>query len=374
MRPLAAGGVHVHARNARTRIVLAEHPLHLLRAQPSLAQPRSPAARAGDVQRFRMLAVVTHEPLGRAVMREADAAVGTDGHVAAGAALHERRVAASVQQEDTLLAPGEPVAQRHIEWLADGHRERGIGVGRVRGLRLRLVSAQIHHVHVWQPRTAGAIGQREQLVLARRRIAPALQAGRGTAQHHDGALRARAHDGDFARVIAWCLALLVAALVLLVHDDGAQVAERCEDGRSRTHRDALFTATQREPCVISLAVRQRAVEHGNAVAEHGAKAIHRLRSKRDFRHEDDGRLPLVDHHAPQQFQVHQCLATARDAMQQRDMTGRGDRESVDRDALRPGGSVRVRRAARAREERIALHRLVVERHQLARHQALQHRR
>src|SRR3982751_2653655 len=77
-----------------------------------------------------------------------------------------------------------------------------------------------------QARAAGAVGQREQLVLAGRGVRPALQARRRAAQYHHRPFRARAHDRDLARVVARRLALLVARLVLLVHDDRAEVLHR----------------------------------------------------------------------------------------------------------------------------------------------------
>jgi hypothetical protein len=89
VRPLRAGGVHVHARDARRRPAIGEQPLHLLRSHAPLLEraPRAPCAPLA--RRLVVLAVVADEPLGRAVIGERDAAVRARGHVAAVAALHE---------------------------------------------------------------------------------------------------------------------------------------------------------------------------------------------------------------------------------------------------------------------------------------------
>src|SRR5439155_16559047 len=133
-----------------------------------------------------------------------------------------------------------------------------------------------------QPCTARALGESEQLVLPAARVRPALEARRRTSQDDDGALRARAHDGHLARVVARRLALLVARLVLLVDDDGAEVAERREDGRAGADGDALLAAAEGEPGVVPLAVGEGAVQHGDPVPEDGAEAVDRLRGEGDL--------------------------------------------------------------------------------------------
>jgi hypothetical protein len=122
--------------------------------------------------------------------------------------------------------------------------------------------------------------------------------------------------------------------VLLVDDDRAQVAHRCEDRRPRTDRDALLAAPQREPRVVPLAIRERAVQHGDLVAEHGAEPVDRLRRQRDLRHEHDRRLPFLEDDASQQLEVDERLPAPRDAVQQRDVSRRRARQPRDRTLLR----------------------------------------
>jgi hypothetical protein len=101
--------------------------------------------------------------------------------------------------------------------------------------------------------------------------------------------------------------------VLLVDHDGAKVAQRREDRRSRSHGDTFATVAKRKPLIVSLAVAQRAVQHGNLVAEHRAEAIDRLRRQRNLWHEHDRGLPLLQHDAPQQLDIDERLAASRDA-------------------------------------------------------------
>ena len=142
---------------------------------------------------------------------------------------------------------------------------------------------------------ADALGQREQRVLARCAFVQLSRLGVALPSTTTAPSCSRAHDRHLARVIARRLALLVARLVLLVDDDRAEVLERREDRRARADGDALLAALEREPRVVALAVAQRAVQHGDLVAEHGAEAIDGLRRERDLGHEHDRRLSPLEH-------------------------------------------------------------------------------
>jgi hypothetical protein len=118
--------------------------------------------------------------------------------------------------------------------------------------------------------------------------------------------------------------------VLLVDDDGAEVLHRREDRRARANRDALVPAAKGQPRIVPLAVGQRAVQHGDAVAEDRAKAVNRLRREGDLRHQHDRRLPLVDHDASQQLEIDERFARPRDAVEQRDVARRCHGQPIDR--------------------------------------------
>ena len=130
-----------------------------------------------------------------------------------------------------------------LELLADHETQPVRRVARTeagRDARRVLASRAIDDVDLRQPRLADALGQREQRVLRRSRAFTQLSRLGVALPRTTTAPSFRARTiGDFARVIARRLALLVARLVLLVDDDGAEVVERREDRRARADGDPL---------------------------------------------------------------------------------------------------------------------------------------
>ena len=370
--PLATRGIHVHARDARRRVPLREEALHLLRSEAALPERPATAAGAESLRRFGVQAIVAHQALRRAVIRERDAAIGACRDVAAVAALHRARVAAPVQQEDALLAGREALGERALEWRTDDRLKVARTDRGARGVAAQ--RAQVHDLHLRQLRASHTLGEREQPILARRRVDPAFEARRGAAQHRHRAFLVRPHDGDLAGVVPRRLALLVAGFVLLVDDDRAEVRERREDRRPRANGDLLLPPLEREPRVVALAVAERRVEHGHAVAKDGPEAVHGLRSERDLRHEHDRRPALPLDHLPQQLDVDKRLSAAGDAVQQAHLARRRACERVDRVTLGRRGLVPGGRRRGSQGEGIARDGLAGDRHQAALRKRRQHRR
>src|SRR5262245_25240135 len=248
MRPLTRCRIHVHARDLRTRKAFSQQSLHLLRAESTLAHERPTAAFAAIARRLRVLTVVADEALGRAVVRQADRAVGAARNVAAGTALYERRVAAPIEQQNALLPFAHAVGQRTLERLAE-HPAKG--VDRAAALRQLLLLAKVDDVDLRKTSATDALGQCEQPELSAASVHPALEARRGAAQHDEGVLCLRANDRDLTSMISRRLSLFVASFVLLVDDDGAEVRERREDRGACAHGDALLAALERQPRVVS---------------------------------------------------------------------------------------------------------------------------
>src|SRR4051794_16872224 len=95
------------------------------------------------------------------------------------------------------------------------------------------------------------------------------------------------------------------------------------------------------------------MQNGDIVAEYGAKAIDSLRCERDLWHEHDRGLAALVDDLLQQLEIDERLAAARDAVKQRDVTGRRGGEHVDRTLLRRRWFVRGRRRPSAAGEWIA---------------------
>ena len=104
--------------------------------------------------------------------------------------------------------------------------------------------------------------------------------------------------------------------MLLVHHDEPEILDRREDRRARAHRHPALAAAEQAPGVGPLAVGEAAVQHRHLVAERAAHPAHRLRREADLGHQDDG-APARGQRAPHGLEVHQGLAAAGDAEQQR---------------------------------------------------------
>jgi hypothetical protein len=150
-----------------------------------------------------MLAVVAHQPFGRAMVGERDRTLRAGRDIAARLALHERRVSAAVEEHDALLAVREGLAKRGFERCADHRRELISGHRRRERRRGRSAAPpQIDDFHRGQPAASDAIGERQQAVLARCGIGPRLQTRRRTPEDRERAGVPRPYDRDYARMVS----------------------------------------------------------------------------------------------------------------------------------------------------------------------------
>ena len=87
-------------------------------------------------------------------------------------------------------------------------------------------------------------------------------------------------------------------LVFLVHDDQSQRIDRRENGRARADDDAGAALADFVPFIVPFAGGQMAVQHGHqrlqrAGTEAGLEPLDRLRRQRDFRHQHNRALALL---------------------------------------------------------------------------------
>ncbi len=118
-------------------------------------------------------------------------------------------------------------------------------------------------------------------------LVPALQRGRGRAEHHLGAFALAAPYRQVARRVARAFLLLVARVVLLVDHDQPQRRHRREHRHARAQHDARRAAVRRQPAGQALRIRHAAVQR-----DHGAAAEARLEARFELRREVD----LRHHH------------------------------------------------------------------------------
>src|SRR5262245_53915301 len=119
--------------------------------------------------------------------------------------------------------------------------------------------------------------------------------------------------------------LLVARLVLLVDDDGAEIRERGEDRGSGADGNALLSTPKRKPRIVPLAIAQRGVQHRDRVPEYLPEPIDRLWRERNLRHEHDGGLASLADDTLQQLDVDERFAAASDAVQEKHFAWRARR-------------------------------------------------
>src|SRR5207342_179679 len=124
-------------------------------------------------------------------------------------------------------------------------------------------------------------------------LQPALRARRRGPGDEDGAVVLGPFASDGACIVGRVPLLLVGGVVLLVDDDQAEVANRGEDGGAGPDTDARLAAAQPPPLVVALAGGEGRVEDGEAVAEAGTEASHRLRGEADLGDEDDRALAAL---------------------------------------------------------------------------------
>src|SRR5438876_7562029 len=100
-------------------------------------------------------------------------------------------------------------------------------------------------------------------------------------------------------MIARSFLLLVGMLVFLVHNDEAERIDRREDRRARADDDAGTALADLVPLVMPLAGGKMAVQDGDQRlqlpgTEPGLEAFNRLGRQRNFRHEHNGPLALLE--------------------------------------------------------------------------------
>ena len=149
---------------------------------------------------------------------------------------------------------------------------------------------------------------------------PALQGGRGAAQHHGAALDLGALDGQIPGMDAGMLLALVGGLLLLVHDDEADVPQGRQHGVAHPHEERRLVLEQAHHVRLFLRGVEARVAHGHAAREAGLQAGQQPGREADLRHQPEHALARGQHPL-RQFQVDLGLAGAGDAVEQVDPEG-----------------------------------------------------
>ena len=143
----------------------------------------------------------------------------------------------------------------------------------------------------------------------------ALHGGSGGAQQQHGAALGTAEFRHVPCVIPGRIFRLVAALLLLVHDNDAQILQRGKHGGPGSQHHVHLSPADALPLVVPLRQAQSAVEHHHPGAEIGGELPHHLGRQHDLRHQDDG-PPSLAQHLLHQTDIDLRLAGAGDALEQ----------------------------------------------------------
>ena len=188
--------------------------------------------------------------------------------------------------------------------------------------------AQVHDSYFRERPVFDARRQLKQLIFSRARVVKAFERRRRRAEQRHRAFELRAIHGDIAAVIARRFLLLVARLLLLVHDDQAEIFERRENRGARSHHHARLAVPHAPPFARALDFRQAAVQHRDARAESRADQPADPQRQRNFRNQNNGRLAARERRFDG-AQINFRFAAAGDAVKKRRGEFAGDEPAPD---------------------------------------------
>ena len=214
------GGVAVQPRHPCGRESTPHHLFYLLRPLADVVEMLAPALLATVRNTARIPAVVAEQPAPPAVERQRNAAIGALHCGTALTAQQKVSVAAPVSQQQHLPAGG----QRFFNSFHQGARKQF----RLPGF-LKL-GPHVHQSHCRQRAISHPARHRQQLVAPRSSVITGFQRRCRRPQNSDRAFELRAHHRRVAPVVARRFTLLVASVLLFVHNHQTQILYRCKYG------------------------------------------------------------------------------------------------------------------------------------------------
>ncbi len=203
---------------------------------------------------------------------------------AAGATDDRKRVTASIEQNQRLLAAFERVAGLL-------YKRPGKKLLTMAGFRPRLLKLAPHvdQFHLGQRAIHHTVLDFDARVLSLHRVLPALERRRRRTQHYHRAGKLGPHHRNIARVVARRLLLLVALVVFLIDENQPQIGRRRKDGRSRTYYNSRLAALDAPPLLAAFLRRKRRVQQRHALPKRRIQQADHLRREADLRNQQDRR-------------------------------------------------------------------------------------
>ena len=296
-------GVRIHPEHPGTGKPPVELLLDLL---GSRLKAQNIGRRAGGTlsRLLRLIAAVMTHHFSPRMLGQGHVAVRTFHHAAAAAAGDKARIAPAVEKEYDLL----PSLQALIHQLLELLTENG-------AVPISQLLPQIHRVNQGQrpPRKPPVEGK--QLIPAAHRPVIGFQGRCRGAQNQAGSFKLRQIFRGLPCMVTGHGLALVAALMLLVHDDQSQIGKRNKKSRSRADNHIYFSPSCPLALIITLPLRERGVDHRHPVSEPFVKTQKRLIGQGDLRNQHDTLLALGRNRLDQ-GKIDLCLSAARDSPDQ----------------------------------------------------------
>ena len=141
-----------------------------------------------------------------------------------------------------------------------------------------------------------------------------FQRRRGTCQNDQRMMMSSSLQSDIATMIAWRGILLIAGIVLFIHDDDTQIIKRHKNRTACTDHDLHLMPADKLILLVFLLCIQSGMIDCHMPSKACRYPLYHLWSQRDFRYQNQNLLSLL-HDRPCQLQKHLCFPTAGRTMQ-----------------------------------------------------------
>src|SRR5208283_2993415 len=241
--PEKVGGKH---ENARIREKLRALLRDALDAGPARGECVFGLALRTDIRPLlEVTAVMAYQRTAKTMLDEPGVTLPAAKSVSAAAAERERRIAAAIEKQESLLAARQSFADRKRE------------PRRKPTARSRTFRAHVDRISAREKSPASASAQTQMPIAPPLGVDARFDRGCCRGQHDRHAFDPRPHDRHVARVVTGTVLLFVGAVVLLVDDDESELRKGQEQGRTRAddHLDLARRATAPDARALSFGDR-----------------------------------------------------------------------------------------------------------------------
>ena len=295
--------IRIHPQQRRFRKQRPQLLLHPLGTKTDVPQRRS-AFRTILRRTLGIPTIMTHQAVIGAVIRQIHAASGTLRHKAAIGAQQLAAAATAVEKQNALLTALQIGLQFLIQRLADGGQ-----------VSLPQLLTHIRQDHFGKLPAIIPLPQQGKMIVAVFGVPRRLYRGRGGAQYQVTTFCHGAVSGNIPGMVAGSPFRLIGTLLLLIHDNQAQIFQRRKYRRASPQYHCGLTLPDTLPLVVPFCHAKAAVQQRHLVSEISGEARHHLRCQGDLRYQDHDRLTPLQQ-LLSQTDIDQCFTAAGDALQQ----------------------------------------------------------